>query len=82
MAYAETVVYGETEPYCCGQRNLMAYFRRGERCLLVAGNFQKEVQDMPMPGPMKKLLLNNMDKLELKEKALRLEGWQFVVMEI
>ncbi len=81
-AYAETVVYGETEPYCCGQRNLMAYFRRGERCLLVAGNFQKEVQDMPMPGPMKKLLLNNMDKLELKEKALRLEGWQFVVMEI
>ncbi len=80
--YAETVVYGDTEPYLERQNDLMAYFRRGDRCLLVAGNFRAEQQDMPMPGPIKKLLLNNLEILNIKDETLRLEGWQFVVMEL
>ena len=80
--YAETVVYGETEPYLPEQSNLMAYFRLGDRRLLIAGNFQAEPQDMQLPGPMKKLLLNNCDALIIKQAAIRMEGWQFVVMEL
>ena len=80
--YAETVVYGETVPYLTGQRNLMAYFRRGERCLLVAGNFQGEPQDMLLPELVKKTLLNNCDALIIKDSSVCLEAWQFVILEL
>ena len=81
-AYGETVVYGETEPYRPEQHNLMAYFRRGEKALLVAGNFQGDPQDMPLPGVVKKTLLNNLETLTCAEGVIRLQGWQFVVLEL
>ena len=80
--YAETVVYGQTEPYLREQRNLMAYYRRGERTLLVAGNFQPEAQDMPLPAPVKTLLLNNLDSPVFSDGVLKLRGWEFVVLEL
>lgn len=61
--YSDTVVYGRTEPYLTQQENLMAYFRRGDgQSLLVAGNIQREGQDMPLPGPVKAVLLNNLEE--------------------
>ena len=38
--YKETLVYGTVIPYLEGQHNLMAYHRKGEKDLLVIGNFQ------------------------------------------
>ena len=81
-AYRETVVYGETEPWRPEQHNLMAYFRRGEKTLLVAGNFQGEPQDMPLPGAVKKTLLNNLETLTCEEGVINLQGWQFAVLEL
>lgn len=80
--YAETVVYGETLPYRPEQENLMAYYRKGERILLVAGNFQKEAQDMPLPGPVKAVLLNNLPELKQEGDLVHLEGFQFLVLEV
>ena len=80
--YAETVVYGETEPYRPEQKNLMAYFRRGEKTLLVVGNFQSEPQDMPLPGAVKHTLLNNLESLDREGDVLRLQSWQFAVLEM
>ena len=80
--YAETVVYGETLPYRPEQENLMAYYRKGERTLLVAGNFQKEAQDMPLPGPVKAVLLNNLQELKQEGDLVHLEGFQFLVLEV
>ena len=40
--YKETIVYGELLPYLQEQHNLMAYLRKGDKTLLVAGNFQPE----------------------------------------
>ena len=81
--YGGTVVYGRTEPYLSEQKNLMAYFRRGEhQSLLVAGNFQKEPQNMALPGEVKNILINNLDQFEAQDGALHLLPWQFVVLEV
>ncbi|MDO5338439.1 MAG: alpha-glucosidase, partial [Eubacteriales bacterium] len=47
--YKETLVYGECIPYLEQQHNLMAYCRKGDKTLLVAGNFQKEPQSFLLP---------------------------------
>ena len=80
--YAETVVYGAFEPYLAEQKNLMAYFRRADKTLLVAANFQPEPQDMALPAPVKRVLLNNLPALKQDGDALHLAGWQFAVLEI
>ncbi len=80
--WAETVVYGETVPYCPMQKNLMAYLRRGEKTLLVAGNFQQEAQDLALPGPVQRVLLNNLEVCGICVGSLHMEPWQFVVLAV
>ena len=80
--YGETLVYGETVPWLKEQRNLMAYLRRGEKTVLVAGNFQGEPQDMRLPAPLKKLLLNNLETLDADGETLHLAPWQLIVAEV
>lgn len=81
--YRETVVYGELIPYLEAQKNLMAFFRKGEqKTLLVAANYQKEPQDMVLPSSYKKVLLNNCRGLSRKDDVLRLEGYQAVILEL
>ncbi len=63
--YQETIVYGGCIPYKKEQENLMAYYRESEeKTLLVVGNFQAEPQTMVLPGAYKKVLLNNLDRVE------------------
>ncbi len=81
-AYAETLVYGKTEPYLTERDNLMAYFRQGDKTILVAGNFQAGPQDLPLPGEIKTLLLNNLNELDLDGSAVRLSGWQLIALEL
>ena len=82
-AYSDTVIYGRTEPYLAEQKNLMAYFRRGEgQDLLVAGNFQKDKQDMALPGTVKTVLINNLEKFDAQDGVLHLDPWQFVVLAV
>ena len=80
--YGETLVYGETVPWLKEQRNLMAYLRRGEKTVLVAGNFQGEPQDMRLPAPLRKLLLNNLETLDADRETLHLAPWQLAVAEV
>ena len=80
--YAETLVYGETVPWLEEQKNLMAYLRRGERTLLVVGNFQGEGQSMSLPAPTRKVLLNNLDALSQSGELLHLAPWQLIVFEM
>lgn len=58
-AYRETVVYGTLEPVWEDRHNLMAYYRKGEKTLLVVGNFQKEAQEVVLPKKWEKVLINN-----------------------
>ena len=60
----------------------MAYHRKGEKDILVLGNFQKEEQEVKLPGAVRNVLLNNAAGLQLQEECLLLEGYQAVVLEL
>lgn len=81
-AYRDTLVYGEFSPYLPEQKNLMAYFRKGERTLLVLGNFQTAPQDVALPAPIRRVLLNNLKSLSGGGEVLHMEGQQFVLAEL
>ena len=82
-AYRETVVYGETRPYMPNRKNLMAYFRRGEKqTLLVIGNFQAKAQRVRLPGKVKRVLLNNLNEFDAKDGVFKMRPWQFAVLEM
>ena len=80
--YGETLVYGETVPWLAEQKNLMAYFRRGEKTLLAAGNFQAQAQRMRLPSPVRRLLLNNLETLDADVQSVLLAPWQLLVFEL
>ena len=60
----------------------MAYWRDGEKKLLVMGNFQPQAQNVVLPGEVKKVLMNNMDCFNAESGVLTMEGYQFVVIEL
>ncbi len=80
--YKETVVYGAFEPYLEDQHNLMAYYRKGEKTLLVIGNYQTAEQDAVLPREYKKVLLNNYPELIQDGATLKLHGYQAVILEL
>ena len=81
--YKDVVVYGEVVPYKEEQKNLMAYYRKGtDQTLLVAANYQNEPQDLILPEAYKKLLMNNLDTMDITGKTLHMSPFQVVVFEI
>lgn len=80
--YKETVVYGKLTPFMEEEKNLIGFFREGEKRLLVLANFQKEPRNIAVPGRMEKVLLNNLDAFEMNGESLLLEAYQFVVVEM
>lgn len=81
-AYKETIVYGVLEPAFREQRNLMAYYRRGDKTLLVIGNFQNEEQAVTLPLPYKKVLLNNYADITREGNRILLYGYQVLLLEM
>ena len=80
--YKETVVYGELIPYLEDQHNLMSYYRKGDKTLLVLGNFQKEPQTVKLPSACRKVLLNNYPQLNISDDSVILDNYQAVVIEL
>lgn len=80
--YKETIVYGTLEPVWEEFHNIMAYYRKGEKTLLVIGNYQKEEQEVVLPEIYKKILLNNYTELGRDKNKLFLKGYQVVILEI
>ena len=60
----------------------MAYLRKGEKNLLVAGNFQNEEQEIRLSKGYQKLLLNNYESLEEEKGTLRLKGHQLIILDM
>ncbi len=81
-AYKETIVYGSLEPAFRAQHNLMAYYRKGDKTLLVIGNYQKEEQSLTLPLPYKKVLLNNYADIVTDDGRILLHGYQVLVLEM
>ena len=80
--YKETVVYGALESVWEDVHNLMAYYRKGDKTLLVVGNYQKEPQTIELAGECKKVLINNYDDVAMDGNKIELKGYQFLVIEM
>lgn len=80
--YQETVVYGELVPYLEERHNLMSYFRKGDKTLLVMGNYQNEEQTVELPAACKKVLINNYPDMNLADGAITLHGYQVLALEL
>ncbi len=80
--YKETVVYGELEPVFEQQHNLMAYYRRTDKTLLVIGNYQREEQEVQLPKAYKKVLINNYKDIREKDNMITMYGYQVLVLEV
>lgn len=80
--YKETIVYGALEPVWADRHNLMAYYRKGERTLLVVGNYQREAQEIKLPANCRKVLLNNYREMAEDRGTVRLQGYQVLVLEM
>lgn len=81
-AYKETLVYGDFVPYMEDRHNLMAYYRKGDKTLLILGNFQKAPQTVKLPAPYKEILLNNYPALKITEDSVVLDDYQAVILEL
>ncbi len=81
-AYKETIVYGALEPVWEDRHNLMAYYRRGDRTLLVIGNYQTGEQSVELPSGFRKVLLNNYHGMAAEGRVLRLYGYQLLILEM
>lgn len=80
--YKETLVYGDFVPYMEDRHNLMAYYRKGDKTLLILGNFQKAPQTVKLPVSYKEILLNNYPALKITEDSVVLDDYQAVILEL
>ncbi len=80
--YKETIVYGALEPVWEDRHNLMAYYRKGDKTLLVIGNYQMDMQTVTLPAPYQRILLNNYADLTEDEHAITLQAYQVLIMEM
>ena len=80
--YKETVVYGALEPFMEDRHNLMAYYRKGDKTLLVVGNYQWDKQEITLPSECKKVLINNYPDMVLDGNSVKLHGYQVLVVEL
>ena len=96
--YKETIVYGQLIPYLEEEKNLIAYFRKGEKTLLVLANFQKDPSKVQLPAPAKKVVLNNKESVnwgcprdngeqgtfrkDTRGMEIELSGFQYVLLEL
>ena len=81
-AYQETIVYGDVIPYLEDTHNLMAYYRKGDKTLLVIGNYQIQEQTIALPAPYKSVLLNNYNDVVLNGNEVTLHGYQALILEL
>ena len=80
--YKETVVYGALEPFMKERHNLMAYYRKWDKTLLVVGNYQWDEQEIELPGACKKVLINNYPDVVIDGNKIKLHGYQVLVLEL
>lgn len=74
--------YGEFIPFHPDIHNLMAYYRSGDKDILIIANYQKDARTIMLSREPKQILLNNYDKFSLSNLELNLLGYQALVLEL
>ena len=79
--YKETIVYGDFVPFMANEDRLMAFYRKGEKTLLILGNYRKEERELELPAPVKKLVLSNMEP-RITGRKIILSGYEATILEV
>ncbi len=79
--YKETMVYGDFVPFMAYEDRLMAFYRKGEKTLLILGNYRKEERELELPAPVKKLVLSNAEP-RITGRKITLSGYEATILEI
>lgn len=79
--YKETMVYGDFVPFMADEDRLMAFYRKGEKPLLILGNYRKEERELELPAPVKKLVLSNAEP-RITGRKITLSGYEATILEI
>ena len=81
--YGNTIRFGDMIPAYRDRENIIAFERRGDKCLLVISNFQNRQASLELPAPIKTVVLNNTAGLfQEGDKVLELAPYQTVVLEL
>ncbi len=79
--YKETMVYGDFVPFMADEDRLMAFYRKGEKTLLIIGNYRKEERELELPAPVKKLVLSNAEP-RITGRKITLSGYEATILEV
>ena len=79
--YKETMVYGDFVPFMADEDRLMAFYRKGEKTLLILGNYRKEERELELPVPVKKLVLSNAEP-RITGRKITLSGYEATILEV
>lgn len=79
--YKETMVYGDFVPFMANEDRLMAFYRKGEKTLLILGNYRKEERELELPAPVKKLVLSNAEP-RITGRKITLSGYEATILEV
>ena len=80
--YKETMVYGDFVPFMADEDRLMAFYRKGEKTLLILGNYRKEERELELPAPVKKLVLSNAEPRITGRKIMKRLFWKYRLLSI
>ena len=81
--YGNTIRFGDMIPAYRDRENIIAFERRGDKCLLVISNFQNRQASLELPAPIKTVVLNNTAGLfQEGDQVLELAPYQTVVLEL
>ena len=79
--YKETMVYGDFVPFMADEDRLMAFYRKGEKTLLILGNYRKEERELELSAPVKKLVLSNAEP-RITGRKITLSGYEATILEV
>ena len=79
--YKETIVYGDFVPFMADEDRLMAFYRKGEKTLLILGNYRKEERELELPAPVKKLVLSNTEP-RITGRKITLSDYEATILEV
>ena len=83
--YCQTLIYGSFEPCLEDQSRVISYLRRSSgQTILVLSNYGKETRILPLPAPVKKILLDNCEgnDLSVTNSTVTLSGYRTLVLEL
>ena len=83
--YCQTLIYGSFDPYLEDRSRVISYLRRSSgQTILVLSNYGKETRTLPLPAPVRKILLDNCEGKDLPftDSTVTLSGYRTLVLEL